>query len=537
MRKIHVELRDPHRPFVREARGPVEAWVRGEGFRGRERLRAADLAALLCAGGPTGSDADRQRFEDLVQGLNGSFALAVRGPGWLFAATDRLRSTPLFHARRADELLVSDDAFRARAFGGTPSFDDVAVTEFLLTGYVTGRETLHPDVRQLQAAETLWIGDGDGEARTRRYFRLFRAAPREGPLDDLAEAMDAMLLSVFGRFVASLDGRRVVIPLSGGFDSRMIATMLARLGYENVLCYTYGPDRSREVKIGREVARRLGFPWHHGRWTRALWRRWYRTPERIAFSRYAGALTSNAFLADWPVVADLRQAGILQDGDILAPGHTGDVLGGSHLPRSFRDPDRITLEDAVEAVLARHYSLWRWRPGDADLEKLLKQRVEDRMELHALPEGVDLTSGVEKWDWQERQAKWIVNSVRAYEFWGHDWRIPLWDHEMMDFFMRVPLHQRVGKKLYDHYVERVLFPRFGVSGLDRRSDLRIGATNWLDLPRSLTDVRFARHRPRELFEAWRLRRGRFGHGFRSRNLVQSPNSLGTVATLKGFSPL
>jgi asparagine synthase (glutamine-hydrolysing) len=102
-------------------------------------------------------------------------------------------------------------------------------------------------------------------------------------------------------------------------------------------------------------------------------------PERPAYSRYAGALTSSAFIADWPLVGELRRAGTLREGDVVVPGHTGDVLGGSHLPRSFRDPRRVGLGDVVEAVLERHYSHWEWRPGSDALEKLLRQRVEDRM--------------------------------------------------------------------------------------------------------------------------------------------------------------
>ena len=43
----------------------------------------------------------------------------------------------------------------------------------------------------------------------------------------------------------------------------------------------------------------------------------------------------------------------------------------------------------------------------------------------------------ECWDCQERQAKFIVNSVRAYEFFGFEWRLPLFDAELMDFWSRI----------------------------------------------------------------------------------------------------
>ena len=36
---------------------------------------------------------------------------------------------------------------------------------------------------------------------------------------------------------------------------------------------------------------------------------------------------------------------------------------------------------------------------------------------------------LEAWDSRERVSKYIVNSVRAYEFWGYDWWVPFWDAE------------------------------------------------------------------------------------------------------------
>ncbi len=56
------------------------------------------------------------------------------------------------------------------------------------------------------------------------------------------------------------------------------------------------------------------------------------------------------------------------------------------------------------------------------------------------------------WAWQERQAKFITNSVRAYEYWGLDWWLPLWDAEYMAFWQHVPLSQRTGKRLARRHV-------------------------------------------------------------------------------------
>jgi hypothetical protein len=47
----------------------------------------------------------------------------------------------------------------------------------------------------------------------------------------------------------------------------------------------------------------------------------------------------------------------------------------------------------------------------------------------------------------ERQAKFICSSVRVYEDFGFEWRLPLFDHELMDFWARAA-QLRVGRALY-----------------------------------------------------------------------------------------
>jgi hypothetical protein len=71
-------------------------------------------------------------------------------------------------------------------------------------------------------------------------------------------------------------------------------------------------------------------------------------------------------------------------------------------------------------------------------------------ELSAPPPGAAFDDGVarcEMWNAEQRQSKYIINSVRTYEFAGARWRT-LWDYEFIDFFLRVPVELRFGQKLF-----------------------------------------------------------------------------------------
>src|SRR4030095_14785028 len=102
-----------------------------------------------------------------------------------------------------------------------------------------------------------------------------------------------------------------------------------------------------------------------------------------------------------------------------------------------------------------HYSLWDWPKRE---ERELYGRFQRRVEKIIGPiQGCspELAADLfERWDLQERQAKFICNSVRVYESFGYDWRLPLYDRELMDFWARVPIQGRTGRRLYFEFVKR-----------------------------------------------------------------------------------
>ena len=67
------------------------------------------------------------------------------------------------------------------------------------------------------------------------------------------------------------------------------------------------------------------------------------------------------------------------------------------------------------------------------------ERITAYAEYDEISNPAELADAFEAWEWQERQAKFIVNSVRVYDFWGHDWWMPLWDAGFMRFWQGVPL--------------------------------------------------------------------------------------------------
>jgi asparagine synthase (glutamine-hydrolysing) len=107
------------------------------------------------------------------------------------------------------------------------------------------------------------------------------------------------------------------------------------------------------------------------------WRRWAATPEFRRYFRWAGHLTAVPHVQDWPAVYELQRRGELPKDTVFVPGHSGDFLAGSHVPKWYLRRPQLTREEILQSLFDVHYSLWDWLPDDArGLREKLAQRIE-----------------------------------------------------------------------------------------------------------------------------------------------------------------
>lgn len=394
-----------------------------------------------------------EQWQTLLKRCNGCFAIVSRRGSAVFAAVDRLRSIPLFFDAGAGPLRLSDSAERVLADASECRSNPLADVEFQLTGYVTGGQTLVDDVRQIRAGEFLrWDADARTPPLRSRYYAFEHGDYFTTGSADLVDRLEMLHECVFRRLLEGVGDRQIAVPLSGGYDSRLIGVSLRDLGARDVVCYSYGLPGNWEAGISQELARYLGFRWEFVPYSPDRWRAWAATEPFAQYFRAAGNLTSVPHVQDWPAVLELKREGKVAPDAVFVPGHSGDFLAGSHIPPSFVVNPMVRRRDFLETLLRSHYSLWDWPAGaQARLQALFTERIEaviGRVSDVSAARAADL---FEQWDLEERQAKFICNSVRVYEFFGHEWRLPLFDHELMDFWARVPVNLRVGRKLYFEY--------------------------------------------------------------------------------------
>ena len=394
----------------------------------------------------------KKDFISILTRVNGCFDVIIETEQTLFCAVDRLRSFPLFYTIKNKTLYLSDDIYWIKNETNYKEINELNKEEFRLTGYVTGDETLVNNIYQLQAGEYLVWDKKKKELKTDFYFEYKYKEFFKEDEEQLLEKLEKVHIDVFQRLIESLNGRQAVIPLSGGYDSRLIAVMLKKLGYENILCFTYGRKGNKESELSRKVAKSLGLPWEFVPYTPDTWKDWHKKKSSKEYIKYASNLVSSACLQDYPAIKYLKENNLIKKDAVIIPGHTYDFLQGGHIPVGLPERKKLTPQDLYKELIKKHYQLWRNNINKtaSTFNKKFNQEFPDLPLSFNL---IELAEYFEGWELKERQGKFIVNSLRAYEFFGYEWRIPLWDNELIRFWSKIPLELKLGRKFYFNYVK------------------------------------------------------------------------------------
>ncbi len=387
-------------------------------------------------------------FRERLRSANGLFAVVVQSPeGGLLAATDISRSRPFFYRIGEGSINISDDAYTLIETGSR--IHSETEREVLLAGYSFTEQSLIKGIFQLKPGYLLSVEGGT--VRQEAYYS-YRATRTEARIPDFSSektAFTKVLERVFDRLTASLEGRQVVVPLSGGYDSRLILAQLRIRNYPHVLCYTVGRPQSRETQLAQETARRMGYP--HRFIDNA-------SPDLIGgytdsscfecYYRYSATLAHTFWMYEYFGVKLLTETGWVDSDAVFVPGHMGDFLAGSQTSKN-----NVSPEDSPEQILQKLADyLLPFRPGRTRGNIPEGLRSMAGFESDILPGSV-----FDEAVWQTRYARFINNSARIYPFFGHEYRLPFADNEMLEFFRCLHPDLKRNKFFYNTYLREEIF--------------------------------------------------------------------------------
>lgn len=382
-----------------------------------------------------------EEAEKLANELNGSFAFIIECKDKVYLIADRTRSYPLLYTIVDGVIYITDNLLAMyHDYEITPAIDIRQAEMFLLSSLVLENHTIFKNAFGVQASEIVQLSKEDRSIEHKRYFiyKLNTTDKQQLSPEEESKKQNAIFNHVFQRMLDSAPNvHNWIIPLSGGHDSRMVINQLHKLGVKNIVCFTYGEAGNRQSSLSKQVAEALGYPWHYVEYNAEKWGEFRKSKDFDSYFNFAFNGVSNPHIQDLLAVSELKSKGILHPNDIFVPGHTFDFITGSQCLNSIKD---IRSEKDVIDYLRYSFNQWSYKQRSPVLHEEIRKMI------HQV--SIPLNNFTEYYLWQEWHCKFLLNSVRVYEYFGFDWRTPLWDQELVTYWQSLHLDY----KLYRNFL-------------------------------------------------------------------------------------
>ena len=385
--------------------------------------------------------------------LTTPIAVIMESTHTIVAFTDQFRCYPLFYTEFKGGA-ISNNARKLNIFMGKGDWNNLSVEEFFMTGYVSGSDTLKQNLKQLQSGERIVITCGNNHVNIKRYYR-YNPVQEEGRTDkDWIDELDNVMNNVTQKMIACVDGRPIRSSLSAGLDSRVIVSKLHEAKYDNLKTFSYGPPGNWEARGARTVSKRLGVPWELITTNRKEAHKMFWGAERKAYWDFSDGFSALPNFQEYYTMSKLHGRGGMPKDAILINGQSGDFITGGHIPEVLLRPD-ANVRTLLDSIISKHYSMWKNLITPERLEyieikilELLGVSIDSKLDIE------ELVSIYERWECEERQSKWVIHGQRAYDFFGYDWQLPLWDIELVNFYKKDPIPLKLDQRLYRLWLDR-----------------------------------------------------------------------------------
>lgn len=340
----------------------------------------------------------------------------------------------------ANKTITTQIVPSAVQFYGTGNeIDYKAICLYVATCFFFDQDTYYKGLKVMRPA-TSYQFDEAGKLQEEKPYFNWHYAPREISLDQAVEEFSHIFENVSEKLTK---GKKVILPLSGGLDSRSQAAVLK--GREDVFCYSYQYENSfEETKYGKQIAQALGFDFKA--YTINKGYLWERIEQLADLNKCYAEFTHPRSMSIYEEYAQMEGTFFL--------GHMGDLL--------FDDmgvPDKMSFEEQLETVLKKIIqrggleianALWTAWGLEGTFEDYLKERVAGLLSsikidnANARIRAFKSMFYVPRWS----SVNYVVFSSQ------HPIAIPYYANEFCEFICTLPEKHLAARQIQIEYIKR-----------------------------------------------------------------------------------
>jgi len=399
-------------------------------------------------------DIKKDEVSSFIKKIDGHFALLVQRKDLTFIAVDKIRSTPLFFVKIKDDFYIDCEP---KNLVNLNEFDKIidenAKLEISMSGFTIGNKTIYKNLYSLKAGERVLFQDNNYEYA--QYYKYFGEIVKK-ELNEYLEELSGVTLNIFRKMLNQIGNRQIIIPLSAGNDSRLVASILKHLGAKNVKCYSYGTPGNFEAKIAKIIAHKLGYEWKFIPLTHKSEKKYYASNEYKEYLEYSETFCSVSHFQSLSTIKYLKDLNWIDEDAIFVNGNSGDFISGGHINTNIKNnyeidnvSKQLRKENILDQLVEKHFSLWGYLKTKQNINKIKKNLWNEIIKgCNGLLNRDKDHLFYEYSEFLDRQSKYVISGQRTYEYYGHHWRLPLWDDEYLFFWQKVSLDYKLKQKLY-----------------------------------------------------------------------------------------
>lgn len=405
-------------------------------------------------------------LKQVVDHIKGEFSLVLEvSPNEYFVACDAAKAFPIYFDSNVSA--ISDKTSYIKEMLGTRSenVDPVSFAELLGATYTPSYKTVYKHILQCDAGECVYLNANTHSYQRERFFCHFNSMTSDELNDtDLNNKFEAVLEDVFSEMIESLKDRPVVLPLSGGYDSRLIAAELKNHGIDDVICYTYGlVNKGDEVNTSRDVAAKLGYKWYFVEYTNEKWNKYANDKSFLDYCNYVNNDIALPHIQEFIALKELISENKIPSDAVIIPGFSADLPAGS-----FITSDVIkckSINGLANYLFDRHYKNCRFSDS---ISNAIIQDIIEELNSYSNTNGTQWNSEWsvklnDAWVTNNRVTQYIINALRLYEYFGLKWRIPFWDKRFLNFWYKLGIKRRINCCYYKDFLFSGIFSKYDIA--------------------------------------------------------------------------
>ncbi|WP_300565219.1 asparagine synthase-related protein [Flavobacterium sp.] len=338
------------------------------------------------------------------------------------------------------------EVFKTNIIPSKPSFigekktlDYKAICVFAATGFFLDEDAYFKEQKVLKPAHEFQI-ESNSILSSKPYFQ-WHYSPIERPLSQIVSEFAVLFETIIKEQVGN---QKVILPLSGGLDSRTQAAALHYLRNE-VQSYSYAFEGGHdETYYSKKIAQACGFSF-------TAWK----VPQGYLWNKIEQLAKTNGCYSEF---THARQMAFVdqyaQMGDVFSLGHWGDVLFddmGVSDSLSFNEQVEILLKKIVKkGGIELAESLWKSWGIEGDFKTYLKERISQLLLNIGIPESANAQiRAFKSLYWAPR---WTSTNLSVFES-QRPISLPYYDNRMCEFICSVPEKYLAGRQIQIEYLK------------------------------------------------------------------------------------